>query len=60
MTTSRLSSSNPNLQNIPIRTETGREIRKAFILHALWKLNIVDYAQIERDVLTRQKKSGSF
>ncbi len=58
--TGRLSSNNPNLQNIPIRTERGREVRKAFVpRNANYTLLSADYSQIELRIIAEFSKDAS-
>jgi DNA polymerase-1 len=49
--TGRLSSSDPNLQNIPIRTELGRQVRRGFVARPGWRFLAADYSQVELRIL---------
>ncbi len=58
--TGRLSSSDPNLQNIPIRRELGRDIRRGFVARDGWELLVADYSQIELRLLAHLSHDPAF
>lgn len=58
--TGRLSSSDPNLQNIPVRRELGRDIRRGFIPRTGWQLFTADYSQIELRLLAHLSQDEAF
>jgi len=58
--TGRLSSSDPNLQNIPVRRELGRDIRRGFIPRAGWQMLTADYSQIELRLLAHLSQDAAF
>jgi DNA polymerase-1 len=55
-TTGRLSSDRPNLQNLPVRSETGKTVRRAFIPRPGWTFLVADYSQIELRVLAHMSR----
>lgn len=59
VSTGRLASSDPNLQSIPVRSERGREIRKAFVADTGMRLVVADYSQIELRVLAHVADEGA-
>ncbi len=58
--TGRLSSSDPNLQNIPVRRELGRDIRRGFVPRAGWQMLTADYSQIELRLLAHLSQDAAF
>jgi DNA polymerase-1 len=58
--TGRLSSSEPNLQNIPVRTPRGEEIRKGFVPEPGWKFVVADYSQIELRLIAHLSGDPAF
>ena len=58
--TGRLSSSEPNLQNIPVRTRRGEEIRKGFVPAEGWKFVVADYSQIELRLMAHLSQDPAF
>ena len=58
--TGRLSSSDPNLQNIPVRRELGRDIRRGFVAQSGWRFLVADYSQIELRLLAHLSGDPAF
>ncbi|HET9725332.1 MAG TPA: DNA polymerase, partial [Gemmatimonadales bacterium] len=58
--TGRLSSSDPNLQNIPVRTPRGEEIRRGFVPRAGWQFLVADYSQIELRIMAHLSGDPAF